>query len=368
MRSWSLLALALLGAAVPLWLGPHAALPHGDYFFHDQRHYIAMAGRHTSASAEPDVAPFCWRLLSPALVRASGLPVRQGFRVLTIGTLALIPPVTAVMLSAAGVSAAAAIALSAAAALAPAVAGYLSWDVIRPDGPSLLLIVVAAWATIRGRPGFFIIALAALSLTKETWLVAASFALLWSRACRPEFWKPALAGTVLAAAITAGVRVAIPAADDYSFVTIAAELYWPLDLTTIARRILLATSATWNVLTPLVAFALARRLRERRAWALIVPILIASAQVLVAIDTQRLVAAAYPFVLLAAGWELDRVAPRQRSVIGAAIAIAQLPWLVTYARVWPLPLRGLEVVLAILAAAAVVRGLGLRAGSDAAGA
>ena len=356
-RSWYLAALALLGAAVPLALGPRATLPPADYFLHDQQRYLAMAESPASFAPEPNAAPFCWRLLPSAAVRASGLPPRRGFHLLTIGTLALIPPVIALMLSAAGISAGSSIALSAVAALAPAVAGYLSWDFIRPDGPSLLLVVVAAWAAIRGRPAVFILTLVALSLTKETWLVAAAFALLWSRACQPVFWKWAVIGTGLAAVVAAGVRIAIPAAQAYSFVTIARDLYWPLDLTTIARRILLATSATWNILTPIVAFALASRWREPRAWALLVPILIASAQILVAIDTQRLVAAAYPFVLLAAAWELDRIAASRRAAIGVAIGLAQLPWLVTYARVWPLPLRAVEILLAIVTVTAVIHGV-----------
>lgn len=350
------MALALLGAAVPLGLGARAQLPSADFFLHDQQRYVEMADPAIPA-APTTVAPFCWRLLPPALVRASGLPAPRGFHALTLATLALIPPVTALMLSAAGISSGSALALSVAAALAPAVAGYLSWDFIRPDGPSLLLVLVVAWAAIRGRPAVFVIALVALSLTKETWLVAAAFALVWSAACRPPFWRWAVAGTAAAALVALAVRLAIPATHAYSFAAIARELYWPLDLTTIARRMLLATAATWNVLAPIAAFALARRLREPRAWAVIVPIVIASAQVLVAIDTQRLVAAAYPFVLLACGWELDRVVSSRRAAAGAALAVGQLPWLVTYARVWPLPLRGVEIVLAILMIAAMLAGM-----------
>jgi hypothetical protein len=111
------------------------------------------------------------------------------------------------------------------------------------------------------------------------------------------------------------------------------------------------------VLTPIAALALARRIRQPRAWAVAIPLTIATAQILVAIDTQRLVAAAYPFVLLACAWELDRLAPRTQALAGLLVVLAQVPWLVTYARIWPLPLRGVEIALVGLTLAAIVLGL-----------
>ena len=359
-RSWRLAILACLGAAVPLWLGGRAAPPPADYFQHDQRHYLAMADAGTPPSPAARTAPYSWRLLPSALVRWSGLPPGTGFHALTLVTLALIPPAAAVMLTAAGVSTISALTMGAAIALAPAVAGYLSWDFIRPDGPSLLLVIVSAWAAIRARPVAFIATLVALSLTKETWLIGAGFALVWSRAYRPAFWRWAVAGAALAFAGAAAVRVALPAVEPYSVATIVRDLYWPIDLRTVARRLLLATAGTWNVLTPLAAFAVARRCREPRAHAVALAIGIASAQILVAIDTQRLVAAAYPFVVLACAWELDRLPHPARAAAGVLLALAQVPWLVTYARVRPLPLRSVEIALVVMALAAAA--WGFRAG------
>jgi hypothetical protein len=355
-------ALAMLGAAIPLWLGEHVSLPPRDAM-HDQLRYLAMTGAEVQPPADPRAAPFGWRLLPSAIVRASRLPATTGFHVLTLIALALIPPAAALMLAAAGASAVTA--LGAVMVVAPPVAGYLSWDFIRPDGVSLLLIFVSAWAAIRARPAMFLVTLAALSLTKETWVVSAAFALLWTRAYQPVFFKWAVWGTVLALVVAAGVRIAIPSPQPYSFVTITHDLYWPLDGRTVARRLLLATGATWNVLLPLAALALARRIREPRAWAVTIAVLLASAQILVAIDTQRVVAAAYPFVLLACAWELDRLPPRTRISAGILIAIAQVPWLLTYARLATLPLRGVELALAALTLAALV--YGVRVGPPAAG-
>ncbi|HET7695465.1 MAG TPA: hypothetical protein VFK57_07140 [Vicinamibacterales bacterium] len=351
LRRWPLLvALAILGFGVPLSLGARASLPPPVYFLHDQQHYREMA----TPGAARRVAPYSWRLLPSAIVRATGLPAGTGFHALTLTALALIPPAIAIMMAAAGISAGTALMAGAIAAFAPAVAGYLSWDFIRPDGLSLLLIVLAASAAMRGRPVVFAAAMAALSVTKETWVIAAAFALVWSRAYARSFWKSALAGTLLALAAAVAVRLAIPSAEPYSWAANARDLYWPLDPRTVSRRLLLATTGTWTVLTPLAAFALARHAGEPRAWTVGLCVTIATAQILVAIDTQRLVAAALPFILLACAWELDRLDPTPRAAVAGALAAAQIPWLLSYARIWTPPLRGIEIVLLAAAAAAAI--------------
>lgn len=357
LRGWPLLvALALFGLAVPLSLGPQATLPPPAYFLHDQQHYLSMA----QAGNPPAAAPFAWRVLPSGLVRASGLPADRGFHALTLLTLALIPPAMAIMLSAAGASTVSALMLGVIAALAPPVAGYLSWDFIRPDGVSLLLIVASAWAAIRTRPALFMAALLALSLTKETWVIAAAFAMAWSRAYAPPFWKWTVAATLVALVAALLLRLALPPLQPYSPIANVGDLYWPFDARTIARRLLLATAATWTVLTPLATFAIVRHLREPRAWAVGIAIAIATGQILVAIDTQRLVAAALPFVLLACAWELDRLTPAVRAGAAGVLALAQTPWLLAYARLWSPPLRLAE---AVLLAAALVTAVYARRGS-----
>jgi hypothetical protein len=344
----------MLGFAVPFWLGPRASLPPPIYFQHDQQHYLEMANTGTTPQVP---APFAWRVLPPAIVRIAGLPADRGFHALTLISLALIPPTIAIMLAAAGVSTPSALILGVVSALAPPTTGYLSWDYIRPDGLSLLLIAASSWAAIRGRPPLFIVAIVALSLTKETWVIAAAFAVMWSRARAPGFWKWAVAGTLLALLAAVSLRLALPAPQSYSWIANLRDLYWPLDPRTIARRLLLATASTWTVLTPLAVFAIARRRRDPRAWAVAVPLAIATAQILVAIDTQRLVAAALPFVLLACAWDIDRLEPQFRVVAGAALAIAQIPWLLACARVWTPALRGIEIALVLAAAIAVIAAL-----------
>jgi hypothetical protein len=350
-------ALGLLGLAIPLMLGRTASPPPPPYFLADQASYLAMADPPAHPDNDTHGAPFCWRVLPSALVRVSRLPPEAGFQVLTLATLALIPPLTAAFVAAAGASASSAFVAGATIAVAPAVAGYLSWDYIRPDGLSLLLIVLSAWSLVRGRGVIFVAALAALALTKETWILSAAFALVWTHFCRPASRKWAVAGSLLALGLALALRLAIPPSHHYSWIENARALYLPLDGRTIARRLLLATASTWNVLTPIAGFALARRIREPSAWAVAIALTIATSQILVAIDTQRLVAAGYPFVLLACTWVLDRLPRRLQPIAGGSIVIAQGPWLVTYARSWDLPLRGMEIALTGVTLAAIVYGL-----------
>ena len=54
-------------------------------------------------------------------------------------------------------------------------------------------------------------------------------------------------------------------------------------------------------------------------------------------DIERIVAAGYPFALALCAMQLDALAPRMRTIVGTALAAAQLPWLLQAGRVWPVP-------------------------------
>jgi hypothetical protein len=224
------------------------------------------------------------------------------------------------------------------------------------DAFALLLGTMAAAAVVIGHRALFAASLLALALTKETWTVAAVFALLWTwRSDRREF---AIAAAVIAAALalTVTIRMAITPAEPYSLTGLLEEFLWPIDPRDMARRLLLATGATWNVLLPFAAAAL---IRIRGTWvaaALTTPIALSTAQILIASDTPRPVAAAYPFVMVAAAMELDRLPTKRRAIVSILVVLAQIPWLLTYAWVARLPLRGVEIalVLATMATAIVV--------------
>jgi hypothetical protein len=349
-----LLLPAAIGLVSALALGRAASLPPAIYFEHDQRVYLAMS-RSPMLSGGVAHAPFCWRPLLPALVRATPLDPPVAFHVWMLAVLAALPPLTAMFLRAAGVRETSAMAGGLIAAIAPPVAGFLSWDVIRPDGLSLLLVVLASLCFLRQWRAGFLLSMLLLAAAKETWVIAAAFAALWSTTMgRRAMWL-ALAGMVLAGGVTVLIRWLVPASAPYSFLANARELYWPFSAAVPARRLMLATAGTWNVLAPVAAYSLARRRRDAAAWAVAAAVAIATAQVAVAIDTQRLVAAALPFVLLACAWELDRA--RRPLAIAAAVALAQLPWLLAYARIWPVELRVVHIITAIATVVAGVAGL-----------
>jgi hypothetical protein len=337
-------------------LGRLSMPPPAGYFEADQRVYLAMARSQplSGAVAEP---PFCWRPMLPMLVHASADDANAGFRGWMLLVLALLPPLTRAFLLAAGIGETSATIAGVTMAFAPAVSGYLSWDHVRPDGLSLLLILVAALCFVKQWRAGFLIGMVALALTKETWVIVAAFTLIWSRAMPARAFRLSVTGAVLALAVTVAVRFTIPPSEPYSLAANVRGLYWPFSLTVVARRAMLAVGSTWNVLGPLAAFAIARRIRLPNAWALAAAIALATGQVAVAIDTQRIVAAAYPFVLLACAWDLDRLGRRHQYLAGAAIVAAQLPWLLFYARVLPMSLRPADIALSVAAVAAAGAGL-----------
>jgi hypothetical protein len=351
-----LFLLALLGFLIPWVLGRYASLPPGEYFLSDQRVYAEMAASPAGTIREP---PFCWRPLLPALVRATPLAIDSGFHLWMLVALALLPPLMALFVRAAGASVDSAITAGVLMAVSPATVGSLSWDYVRPEALSLLLILASGVSLLTRRPVAFLVCLVALSLEKETWIVAAVFAVCWTWACDRSLRRVVLVGAFAALAVAAAVRLAIPPATEYSILSLIAAAYWPLDPLNIARRAMLATGSTWNVLAPLAALAIGRRARDPVAWALAVSIAVATAQILVAIDVQRIVTAAYPFVLLACTWELDRLPPRARRLAAATLIVAQVPWLLKFARTIPLVLRGPEIALALATVAALLIGLRL---------
>lgn len=349
------IALGLAPVVAALLLGQHAAPPDAA-MVPDRDVYLAMADRPFSDAPMVRHPPFCWRILPSWLVWASGLEPRTGFALLTLASAALFPLGVLSLLLAVRVSFVSALAMGGVASLAPPIVGYLSWCSAMTDAFALLLGTMAATAVVSGHRALFAASLLALALTKETWTIAAVFALLWT--WRGNRRQLAIVTAVIAAALalTVTVRVAITPAEPYSLTGLLAQSFRPIDPRDIARRLLLATGATWNVLLPLASAALIRIRGTRVAAALAVPIALSTAQILIASDTARPVAAAYPFVMMAAALELDRLPPKRRVIVSILVVLAQMPWLLTYAWVVRLPLRGVELalVLATIVTAIVV--------------
>lgn len=283
------------------------------------------------------------------IVWGSGLSPDRGFRLLTTTSLAAFPAAVVLLLLAARISRPTALQMGAVAALAPPFVGFLSWSYAMTDAFAVVLITLAMWATITRRRTLIVILLVALALTKETWILAAAFLSLWAFQANPDLRRTAVAATAAGLGVHLAVRAAIPAATEYSMVWWMTHLYTPISLRNIARRLLLATGATWGAMTPLAAVAVARLRRTPVALALAMPIVLSTMQILVATESIRPVAAAYPFVLLLCALEIDRLPERWRALAGGVLVAAQLPWLLVYSVVLPLAVRPVEIALVLAA-------------------
>jgi hypothetical protein len=332
-------ALALLAVGAGWFVRSHAAPEPASHFEHDQQDYLAMA--RAPSSVDPRSRGHrAWRVLPPMVAGALGTLVggpERGFLVLTFATFALLPIAAAAWLSAWGASRTSIVTGAAVMALAPPVIGRLAWDVMLVDAPALLLTFIVVTATVRMRIAIACLALFALALTKDTVVVAAAFMLAWGMWVDRRLFRAALAAT----ALIIGSRAALvwwskpsQASDGLAYLH-AVVVTWPVK--DLARRLLLVTAGTWNVLLPLVAVAVAGHVWSRRDRALALGFLAAMAQLAVVIGNERIAAAGYPFVLAWSADALDRLDGRRRTLAGVGIVLCQIPWLLFLGRIWLVP-------------------------------
>jgi len=336
------------------------------YFANDQQAYLSLS-KHPFVQTPAVYAPASWRVFPPlvarAIAEASGTDAEHGFLILTFGCLALIPIAAFLFLTALGLSPQTGLVGAAVVALSPTVLGYTAWDVVRVDPPSLLLLFVASYAVIRRLPVILIASAVALALTKETVFLGVFFALAWA----VRFDRRMLASALVSLAAAVVVRVIIlprvmpsPIAFDNLFAL--NDLIQQFTPRYAARRLLLATATTWNLMLPLAALWLTTSLRDRLAQVLLATIIVAESQILVASETQRIVAAGYPYVVASAGFALEEIGRRYGRARGAALDVAlvgaQLPWLWENGRIVHLAwLRGVEIAIVIATAALAVWGV-----------
>jgi hypothetical protein len=360
-------AAAVLALTAAATLRQFAKPPPADYFTHDQQVYLAMARTPFADTPMVRRAPASWRILPALLARAAGeittLGPSSGFFVVTFTSFALVPIAAIGFLRRLGVTSTSATVCGTIAALAPPVVGYLSWDVVRVDAIGLLLLFAIGIAVVAERPLALCLAIVALSLTKETVLIGAFFAVAWS----VLYCRRMIPVSVMSLGLAFVIRwVALPwwlpPPEGNHFANLSG-LLGALDQVSVpyvARRVLLGSAATWNVLLPLAAVSLIRERRTKRGFLFTATIAVALCQVLFASDTQRVVAAAYPFVLAVCSFELDRLPERRRRFVGAALVVGQLPWLLVYGRIVPdLPgIRAAEIAIFVfsLGVAAVTWG------------
>ena len=363
-------ALGALSLAAATFVRAQAAPAPWHYFAHDQQVYLAIA--RTPFADDPQVhhASGSWRLLPPLLARYIGMPLggpERGFLVLTFTTFALLPGACLAWLTALGVSRTSSIACAAVMALAPPVVGLLAWDVVRVDSVGLLLLFLAVTAAVRANGVLLCVVVTAMAFTKETALLGAFFALAWAVCVDRRLLAAAVISAALAFAIRSLLQWGIPPSPVYPFDNLKdfRVVMTSMSPSYAARRLLLTTAGTWNLLLPFVAAGMASRRWGGRELALTGAIGVAMIQLLFATDNERVAAAGYPFVLAWCALQLDTLDERRRRWAAVAIVLAQIPWLLQMGRVWPAPLpedqlphvppiRYVEIAIALASAAAAV--------------
>jgi hypothetical protein len=368
-------ALGALSLAVAAFVRAHAAPAPWHYFAHDQQVYLAIARAPFSTDPMVHHGSGSWRILPPLAARYIGMPLggpERGFLVLTFATFAVLPGACLAWLRSLGVSRAAAWPCAAVMAIAPPVVGLLAWDVVRVDALGLLLLFGAATAAVRGRGLWLCIAVALMALTKETALIGAFFAVSWAVLVDRRLLPAAIASAALAFGIRALLQWSIatwPPFDNLKDFRVVMASMGP---TYAARRLLLSTAGTWNLMLPVVAAGMASRRWSGRELALTGALAVTMIQLLFATANERVVAAGYPFVLAWCALQLDTMEPRARRWVAAAMIAGQLPWLLEMGRVWPPPLpddrwpsfppiRYAEIAIALGSAAAAAVAFARRA-------
>lgn len=339
------LMLGALAVATGILIRAHAAPAAPHYFSEDQQVYLAMARAPFSDDREVRHAPGSWRILPALLARgigAFGGGPERGFLLLMFATFAVLPFATLAWCEALGISRTSAIGCAAVMALAPPIVGLFAWDVVRVDALGLLLMFVAATAVVRARAAWLLAAVAALSLTKETAVLAAFFAMAWALLVNRRFLGPAVASVLVAVGIRLLVQHLLPPSQEYPFDNLAGfrGVIAELAPTYVARRALLTTAGTWNVMVAIMAAGFAARRWTSRDVVFAATLVVTMLQLLFASDNERVVAAGYPFVLALSASQLDGLAAASRRWAAAGLALFQIPWLVAFGRVWPVPPAG----------------------------
>jgi hypothetical protein len=370
-------ALAALSLAVAAFIRAQAAPAPWHYFAHDQQVYLAIARAPFTDDPQVHHGSGSWRLLPPLIARYLGIPLggpERGFLVLTFSTFALLPAACLAWLTALGVSRVPAVACAAVMAIAPPVVGLLAWDVVRVDSVGLLLLFAAATAAVRGRGLPLCVIVAAMAFTKETALLGAFFALAWAVCVNRTLLPAAVLSAVLAFGIRWLLQWWMPASPPFDNLKDFRVVMTSMSASYAARRLLLTTVGTWNLLVPFVAVAMVSRRWGGREVALAGALAVTMIQLLFATDNERVVAAGYPFVLAWCALQLDTIEEARRRWAAAAIVLAQIPWLLQMGRVWPVPLpddrlpsyppiRYVEIAIALGAAALAALAWTKRAGT-----
>jgi hypothetical protein len=280
----------------------------------DQARYLAMATHPFSMDALVREPPFCWRILVPLVVSILPLPAPTGFWILTVLSLAVATLALEWFLLGLGLPPAAAAAGGFAFVLLGPAAGFTLWDFMLVDPESFALLALALALAVHRRGLLLLVTLLIFAATKETAFIGAIFGVIWAFEKRDwTLLRWAAGGLVGVIAIIFLIRLALPANASYGYLTEMQRIhatYTPTWSAFEQQTILSGTIDAWNILLPLAILQLIHRPRVWRSPAFVSVLVVVYAQLIIAANTQRLVAYAFPVMIAAAAFEIEYLAGR----------------------------------------------------------
>ena len=321
------------------------------------------------------IAPYCWRVLVPAVVAVSPLSSQPTMLVLTIASLATAALALHLLVSrwAGRTAALASVVLFFSMGWGPR---YLLSDFWLPDGLVFALVTVAILLAARGALVPFAIVLAVGAATKESCLAVAPlyYTLNAKRPLDARLLGRTALAVLPAAAVTLALRLGIEARNGdlayiqslppvisrfpelfprYNYLDLLGEVGHDQRLRYLGVDTFHAYSwRTFGVIPLLLALA-SLRSSWRLALRLSPFLVLVYAQTLVATDTERLLVLAFPAVLILAAIGMEQVLAMSRATAVAAAAVALLAFAPNLADPGGyVPAGGVQVAAAIAAALA----------------
>jgi hypothetical protein len=295
----------------------------------DSAEYMLMAEHGTSAGP----APYRFRFLVPLIVSALPVSAELGFRIVTLVCLALIYVMALVIAEAVGISWRASV-IALFSMFCARTHAFNYWNSLLVDGWGLLAMFIMLWALIRDRTIIFTVTSVLGTLGRE------SVMFLTPAIYTPKQWKRALAPIILT-----GVAYLLPRlllrTPEQDMVRFYSQYHPFFKFTTLRFWELLAISWSylWLVLPVGIVFAPKQWLPvilRALAWGALGTCI----ALVMADDTERMVAYLTPFVFLATGFLVDRARSLTLEVVLVVLAVAHL--LIMLATVpFPLHLHGI---------------------------
>lgn len=303
-------------------------------------------------------APFCWRVGVPWLVRALPIDTAQAFWLVTLAGLALGCAALMWMLDGLGLPRRSVAGGGMAFVFLGPATGVNLHDYFLVDPIALGLLALACAAAVRRRPALAAAATVAPAFVKEPAVLAAAFALGLAIERRDRVaarW--AGAALVMAVTVLALLRLLVEPSAPYSFMSEMGRVWPAMTAVEWTVKILGATTLAWSVWLPVAVLQLWHPPCLWRSLPFATLFTLATAQILAATHTERVVVYAFPAVLAACALEIEylfRARPTPIPLVWGGLLACSSFWLVRYAQLVSLPGTAWASLALLIAAGAMM--------------